>query len=69
VPDRRPPPAPSPEDGELVWGQVADDSRSEEGYAADSRDVGGPLSRIGSAVLFFAADQWTWALDGGPAAP
>ena len=28
-----------------------------------------PLSRIGPAALFFMANQWTWALDGRPAAP
>ena len=28
-----------------------------------------PLSGIGPAALFFTANQWTWTLDGGPAAP
>ena len=28
-----------------------------------------PLSGIGPAALYFTANEWTWALDRGPAAP
>jgi hypothetical protein len=45
------------------------------GGAATPRAANSPpvsplrLSRIGPAALFFTANEWTWALDGGPAAP